>query len=239
MRQWCELWDHLIANASDPSLLLFAVVAYVMFFRVALLAIVPSRKQLLLLRPLGCSRSYRRPVFCSAAAESEDKSSRDEVQAFCRHQNAINMSQFLKTMYALRKATPAHYLANNAAGITTPADVPGTLPVCLCTHLCFGTDAVVLYLVLPGMSMGSRVYGPGGVSTRPGDLPVGTAADIASCAAAGPGPAYILPVGQYPPFTRFPKFVVDFQLQERERIELEERSVLAKRKLSEVVAQRK
>lgn len=40
--QWCELWDHLITNAADPSLLLFAVVSYVMFFRISLLTIVPT-----------------------------------------------------------------------------------------------------------------------------------------------------------------------------------------------------
>jgi hypothetical protein len=40
--QWCQLWDNLITNAYDPSLLLFAVVAFLITNRVALFAVVPS-----------------------------------------------------------------------------------------------------------------------------------------------------------------------------------------------------
>ncbi len=83
------------------------------------------------------------------------------------------------------------------------------------------------------------MFGPGGISSEPGDLPVGSEADIQAARAAGRGPAYTLPVGQYPPFTRFPKYVVDFQLHERERIQLEEDALLARKAMAHSLAQRK
>lgn len=83
------------------------------------------------------------------------------------------------------------------------------------------------------------MFGPGGVSNFPGDAPVGTMDDVTACKAAGKGPAYVLPVGAYPPFTRFPKFVVDFQLQERHRMVVEEDVVRSRRSIGEALAARK
>jgi hypothetical protein len=122
---------------------------------------------------------------------------------------------------------------------------------------------------------------------------VGPVPVAAASMRAGPGPAYALPVGAYPPFLRsdgglcavrmpgvvvhargrehagvrccrvpspspfpapppphhlfpcsppaprYPKFVVDFQLQERERIAAEESALQSRRRLAEELARRK
>jgi hypothetical protein len=98
---------------------------------------------------------------------------------------------------------------------------------------------LVRLLVFSGSSLGSRVFGKGGISNFPGDAPVGTLADVEASKLAGRGPAYALPVGGYPPFTRFPKFVVDFQLQERQRLVVEEESLRSRKSIAETLAARK
>lgn len=90
-----------------------------------------------------------------------------------------------------------------------------------------------------GLSLGSRVFGGGGIAGEPCDPPVATEADVIASKVVGRGPAYMLSVGQYPPFTRFPKFVVDFQLKERERIVAEEEALRRMASAAEIVGKRK
>ena len=91
----------------------------------------------------------------------------------------------------------------------------------------------------PGSTLGSKVFGPGGVAVAPGDPPVAAPGVAAASLRAGPGPSYALPVGAYPPFLRFPAFVVDFQLKERQRIVAEEASLQSRKRVAQELARRK
>ena len=99
---------------------------------------------------------------------------RQQILAFLRHQNAIDMNKFIHWVKIIGKETPSDLLP-------TPK--------------------------WPGQAAATAV----------------TATDQV---------AFPIPRGEsYPAFLHFPKFVVNFQLQERERIQLEEEELRRKQRL--------
>ena len=81
-------------------------------------------------------------------------------------------------------------------------------------------DVLSPFLNSPSRALGAGAAGGGAVGT-----PVGAA--LAS-----------LPVGEYPVFNRYPKFVVDFQAQEHARVKEEELELERKRAMMEAVQRR-
>ncbi|KAE9349401.1 hypothetical protein PF008_g6919 [Phytophthora fragariae] len=135
--EWMCLWDHLFTCSDTPQLLLVAVLAYLSYFRTALLA--------------SCDRF--------------------SIEQFFHQQNAIDIQKFVQLMMNLRaKLDLSEYTA---------------------------------------------IEGPAAADTSRHDR----------------GPYWPLSRGQYPAFAHYPRFVVDFQISERNRIALEEAELVHKQKL--------
>ncbi|OWZ19412.1 hypothetical protein PHMEG_0006352 [Phytophthora megakarya] len=135
--EWMCFWDHLITFSDTSQLLFVAVLAYLSYYRTALLA--------------ACDRF--------------------SIEQFFHQQNAIDIQKFVQLMMNLRDKL---------------------------------------------------------------DLSKFTALDNAETTASattGHGPYWPLPRGQYPAFAHYPRFVVDFQISERNRIALEEAELDHKQKL--------
>ncbi|KAL4161353.1 hypothetical protein PRNP1_001908 [Phytophthora ramorum] len=131
--EWMCLWDHLFTFPDTPQLLFVAVLAYLSYFRTALLA--------------ACDRF--------------------SIEQFFHQQNAIDIQKFVQLMVNLRdKLDLSEFTAIENSG------------------------------------------------TREGH-----------------GPYWPLSRGQYPAFAHYPRFVVDFQISERNRIALEEAELSHKQKL--------
>jgi WD40 repeat protein len=224
--EWETLWDHLFAHAHDPSLLLYACVAYLRYFRGPLLGIrAPDSPDLPRPHPggrpghgqgglggpfgTGSRDSVAGAPFLSRAAGMNGAQSAlasrvvtpalAEVCTFLRHQNPVNVRGVLRLMYGMRAATP-------------PSAHP--FPV---AHADRG--------------MGQEV----GESQA---VPTAQAAPASEVGAPNSGPLHPLPSGHYPPFLRYPSFVVDFQLAERRRIAKEEEALLQRRAASTLLATR-
>ncbi|KAH7492564.1 TBC1 domain family member 31 [Phytophthora ramorum] len=131
--EWMCLWDHLFTFPDTPQLLFVAVLAYLSYFRTALLA--------------ACDRF--------------------SIEQFFHQQNAIDIQKFVQLMMNLRDKLD--------------------------------------------LSEFTAIENPG---TREGH-----------------GPYWPLSRGQYPAFAHYPRFVVDFQISERNRIALEEAELSHKQKL--------
>jgi hypothetical protein len=207
--QWLCVWDHLVTAASDPLLFSLAVVAYLISVRVSLLCVVPSAAATSTSTAAATSGATMRALSRDATTVDAATASRDELSAFLRHPAGINVQNFLKRLYALRARTPTHMVP--APGVSA----------------------------WPGATLGSHVFGGGGVAVEPGDPPVAPVRVAEASLLAGRGPAYTLPVGSYPPFMRFPRYMVDFQLRERERIALEEEGLQQRKALIAELARRK
>ncbi|KAG6578002.1 tbc1 domain family member 31 isoform x4 [Phytophthora cinnamomi] len=141
--EWMCLWDHLFSYSDTPQLLFVAVLAYLSYFRTALLA--------------SCDRF--------------------SIEQFFHQQNAIDIQKFVQLMMNLREKldlTEFTSIENPAADASTP----------------------------------------------------------------GRGPYWPLSRGQYPAFAHYPRFVVDFQISERNRIALEEAELVHKQKLLDDVAEK-
>ena len=137
--EWLRLWDHLVTDAANPEGFLHTVVAYMRFFRTTLLHI--------------------------AAPKDGGGSARQEIVAFLRLQNAVDLRKLLRMKQRIQRDTPAE--------LESPGEWPGD-----------------------------------------------------STAASASGPPFPVPQGDsYPAFLHFPKFVVNFQLQERDRIAAEEKEL--------------
>ena len=211
-------------NAGDPVMLPLAVVAYIIAVRVPILCIVPSPtpRSLLPSSSTLLSAKLDSPTMTGldAGAVGSTPASAQELAALFRHQSPVNMTRVIRTLYDLRKHTPSNMLPLRTVRL--------------------GNDAETQHASMwPGETLGSRVFGPGGVSVTAGDPPVASVGVAAASLLPGPGPSYALPVGDYPPFLRFPKFVVDFQLKERQRIVAEEAALQSKRRLAEELSRRK
>jgi hypothetical protein len=98
--EWETLWDTLLTRASDPTLLVFAVVSYLRYFRGPLLAIKAPAPRILL---------------SGAAAFAEAKAVKEagvispalaEICTFLRHQNPLNMKSLLKLALEMRRTCP-------------------------------------------------------------------------------------------------------------------------------------
>ncbi|KAG7389469.1 TBC1 domain member 31 [Phytophthora pseudosyringae] len=135
--EWMCLWDHLFTFSDTPQLIYVAVLAYLSYFRAALLA--------------ACDRF--------------------SIEQFFHQQNAIDIQKFVQLMMNLREKLD--------------------------------------------MSEFTAIEGPAAAdSTTPGH-----------------GPYWPLSRGQYPAFAHYPRFIVDFQISERNRIALEEAELAHKQKL--------
>jgi len=135
--EWLTLFDHLFMHSGSPSLVLVAIVAYLVYYRSSLLSARSS----------------------------------DDILSFLRRQNPINMNDYVSLIFELRSRTPDNLL-------------------------------------------------PQSMKKDDDNDPIGTMANS----------GFPVPEGQsYPVFERFPKHVVDFQLQERQRIANEERTIKQKR----------
>lgn len=126
--EWMCLWDHLFAYSDTPQLLYLAVLAYLSYYRTALLA--------------ACDRF--------------------SIEQFFHQQNAINIQKFVQLVINLRERL-------DLSDFTAIEDVAAT-------------DRTT----------------------------------------SGHGPFWPLARGQYPAFAHYPRFVVDYQISERNRIALEE-----------------
>ncbi|GMF23545.1 unnamed protein product [Phytophthora lilii] len=134
--EWMCLWDHLFTFSDIPQLLYVAVLAYLSYFRTALLA--------------ACDRF--------------------SIEQFFHQQNAIDIQKFLQLMMNLREKLD------------------------LSEFTAFGDP-------------------------------------VDDSSSQGRGPYWPLSKGQYPAFAHYPRFVVDFQISERNRIALEEAELAHKQTL--------
>ncbi|KAF4028314.1 Rab-GTPase-TBC domain [Phytophthora infestans] len=141
--EWMCLWDHLFAFSDTPQLIYVAVLAYLSYFRTALLA--------------ACDRF--------------------SIEQFFHQQNAIDIQKFVQLMMNLREKLDL----SEFSAIEDPAAAGST------------TSA-------------HRPYWP-------------------------------LSRGQYPAFAHYPRFVVDFQISERNRIALEEAELARKQSLFDQIEQ--
>ncbi|KAK1935017.1 TBC1 domain family member 31 [Phytophthora citrophthora] len=135
--EWMCLWDHFFTFSDTPQLLYVAVLAYLSYYRTALLA--------------ACDRF--------------------SIEQFFHQQNAIDIQKFVQLMMNLREKLDL----SEFSAIENPATSDSTSP----DH----------------------------------------------------GPYWPLSRGQYPAFAHYPRFVVDFQISERNRIALEEAELSHKQKL--------
>ncbi|DAZ96216.1 TPA: hypothetical protein N0F65_012578 [Lagenidium giganteum] len=136
--EWKAFWDHILTFPETPEMLYVAVLAYLMFFRTALLA-------------------------------AKDKIS---VEQFLHQQNALNFDKYIQLLLNMTKFVDTKAFQN------TSSQDPESLK-----------------------SQASRES------------------------------HWPLPRGQYPAFSSYPTFVVDYQIAERNRIALEEAELLQKREL--------
>lgn len=181
--EWLAFWDHLVVDIQQPQLLLFAVVAYLRYFRSALLSIRPPRTR-------QASEVMDSEPACT---ETQFATVVEEITAFVRRQNALNVRGVLDLMYAMHRSAPS--------SLWNSDPWPGT-----------------------------PLYAQAGQA-----IPAGASDTAVQGSDSGP---YYLPAGQYPLFLRYPKYVVDFQVQERKRIEAEEAAALERQeRLHEFQAQ--
>ncbi|KAG3120410.1 hypothetical protein PI124_g3676 [Phytophthora idaei] len=141
--EWMCLWDHLFAFSDTPQLIYVAVLAYLFYFRTALLA--------------ACDRF--------------------SIEQFFHQQNAIDIQKFVQLMVNLREKLDL----SEFTAMEDPAAADNT--------------------------------------------------------ASGHGPYWPLSRGQYPAFAHYPRFVVDFQISERNRIALEEAELAHKQTLFDQIEQ--
>lgn len=201
--QWLRLWDHLFSSPEHPHLLLFAAVAYLKCCRAALLA---------------CDS-------LSAAA------------VVLRSPRAIDMGKVRDAAVRPRRSSVGFATA------APPPPLPPLLPLAQ-SHLRVLPSACA-HAQLLSVMYSTRDHTP------PRLLPDSFSADplhMATLAVAvgeaeapapaegsheGPGDArtstFPLPPGDYPPLGEYPKFVVDFQMREWERLHAEEAEVARKR----------
>eukprot|EP00644_Phytophthora_capsici_P014018 jgi/Phyca11/74151/gw1.3.587.1 len=141
--EWMCLWDHFFTFSDTPQLLYVAVLAYLSYYRTALLA--------------ACDRF--------------------SIEQFFHQQNAIDIQKFVQVMMNLReKLDLSEFSAIEDGAITG--------------------------------------------STSPNH-----------------GPYWPLSSGQYPAFAHYPRFVVDFQISERNRIALEEAELSHKQKILDQIGE--
>lgn len=287
--EWEQLWDHLITHAHDPSLLLYAVVAYLRYFRGPLLGIrapntlpqphpggEPGHGQGGLHGPFRSGHGRRSssasaattgsrwsatagspavvegaPFLSAAVGFNGPQSalaakvitpSLAEICTFLRHQNPINMSGFLGLVYDMRRATPAHahpypvaqaerILTSTSAGNVAASGPPGGsgagAPVPA------GSPFAIPDLRHDGPASGS---GASSSSSQPAASP--SPAVAPSTPSLYSGPLHALPQGHYPPFLRYPRFIIDYQLAERRRIAMEEEALRKRRLAATMLEQR-
>ncbi|KAL3666135.1 hypothetical protein V7S43_008924 [Phytophthora oleae] len=138
--EWMCLWDHFFTFSDTPQLLYVAVLAYLSYYRTALLA--------------ACDRF--------------------SIEQFFHQQNAIDIQKFVQLMLNLREKL---------------------------------------------------------------DLSEFSAIEDSESSTPGHGPYWPLSRGQYPAFAHYPRFVVDFQISERNRIALEEAELSHKQKLLDQIGE--
>jgi hypothetical protein len=119
-KEWLQLWDHLLAYAERPQLLLYAVIGYVMQQRAALLDARTKGTALYIIGidrwrwyKLEKDRNFNRsdsPSVPSSACVYPLVVKTEEVEALMHRQNPINMTKLLKTAHRLDASTPASLL---------------------------------------------------------------------------------------------------------------------------------
>ena len=183
-RQWMQLWDYLITYSHDPSLLSFAVVAYLTHFRSTFLGIrgytIPSPETSVLSQgtlEASTAEGGNNPTTNKAAAE---------VIAFLRHNNALDLNQFIRKTFELRSQCPARLIPLPG----NPCEAQG-IP---------GESQSIPTFVSPWASLAPARQRSKGEGTSDAEPKQGL-------------PMYPLTRGTYPAFMRYPDSVVNHQLQ--------------------------
>lgn len=216
--EWLVLWDNLVSHADDPSLLLMAVVAYLRTFRTTLLAIpaaIPSGTEHSRRAHDGeRGRRSRVPRPGGGGGPQAGQLDAKAVAAFPRSDADLD-AELGAAAHSSREQVVAFLRHQSTLDIRR-----------------FVATMLELKAATPSSMLPSAPW-PGSTTLpepHDGGVRAGTRGEV--------GPAYALPVGEYPAFLHYPKFVVDFQLQERERIRLEERELERKRHVMDELAER-
>ena len=111
--EWGTLWDHLIAYAADPSLLLLACVGYLIYFRHNLMSIKPETND-------------------DNVLQGDLTVEKAKVESFIRQQNPIQINLLIKKIFKLRNNTPRHILEAIPSAVASSSeratDWPGMGP---------------------------------------------------------------------------------------------------------------
>jgi len=139
-----------------------------------------------------------------------------EVEPFYRRQNPINMGDFVLLMYELRRKTPLSVLPKAGYEMDLIGGGGGD------ENVAGGGN---------GATRGKKKQTKEGRDAEEGG-------NVLSSVLSSPTTPWPLPRGMYPVFHGYPKFVVDFQIAERNRLAAEEEEVRRKRRLLEALGER-
>lgn len=256
--EWEILWDHLITNSHDPSLLLYAIVAYLRYFRGPLLHIKAPNSSTLPPRPhpgavpgqgvgqphgpFNTGYSYQNtaglPYKSNTAAFNGPQEALQnkvitpavhEICTFLRHQNPINVRGLLKIMYTMRQDTPGHI---------HPYPVHQEDRRKMESKSNDDTTNPLLWVTgpsVPPIPLSQELHRKTVTdSTVPGTSQAIPSNPGTPIIMGKPyhGPLYALPSGYYPSFLRYPVSIINYQRQERERIKKEEEEILQRKALA-------